>query len=171
MMKFRFILLIIFVVNCLLTAFEMFVISDDIIYDYLLTKDISESVIEQTLSKQADIRLFTPFFGTIIEIIKVLSISGIIGIGLIINEEEIDFRTLCTIVGSSRLVLFAPKVIALFWFFFIDTNFSFEDISTFHPFTIFQLIDMEKTDKFWYYPLEYVLDFLFWSKKIDFLIN
>jgi hypothetical protein len=95
---------------------------------------------------------------------KFTLIAFIIWVGSFFYGYRIHFSRIWQIVMFAELVFFAPEVIRIFWFMFMETNATVFDIRAFYPLSLMNFFDYEVLHPKYHYPLKSlnVFELMYW---------
>lgn len=99
--------------------------------------------------------LFMPIF----LFLKIISIAGVLFIGVFFldrkaNAEPLSFWQLFHTVTIAEFIFLLVPIGKLIYFLFIQTNFTFEELQTFYPLSMINIIGTKGLEKWLLYPLQ-----------------
>jgi hypothetical protein len=142
---------------------KIFLYTDALIYDSLaeqiVTKKI-EDIIEQSHKWAWIGYVFIP----IIYVIKFLLIALVLQTGFFFFERKVSFSIIFKAVMLAEIPFLIIPVIKLFWFLFIQTHYTLNDLQYFFPLSALQLFDVKSLPTWQIYPLQLfnVFELIYW---------
>ena len=96
--------------------------------------------------------------------IKTHIVSSVLSIGTFVFSVEIPYKKLWNIVLKSEFVFLVPSILKILWFYFFETDYTLENIQNFYPLSMFNLIESEQVDIWFFYPLQTInlFEVLYW---------
>lgn len=91
----------------------------------------------------------------ILNIIWFSATASALHVGLSLSEktDKITFNSIFKIVVLSEMVFFIPVIFKILWFGFVDTEYDFQEIRNFHPYSLLGLFGAENVQEWLIYPL------------------
>lgn len=77
-----------------------------------------------------------------------------IWVGAFMGGYKLSFRKLWTFAMIAEMVFIFPELIRLLWFLVLEQPENFLAIQRFHPFSLFSLVDPERVEPRFHYPLQ-----------------
>lgn len=130
------------------------VITDEIRIDMFLIQGYSEEMATSFLEKTKQYTWLGYCISIFFLIIGIFFTSLCIKIGFFISDKNVGYSDVLKAVVVGQIVWFIPSLIQIFWFYFIQTTYSFEDIQSFYSFTLVDIID--KNDSTYSYFLGFL---------------
>jgi hypothetical protein len=84
---------------------------------------------------------------------KFLVIAFVIWVGCFMFGYRVTYTQCWGVVVAAEYVFLIPEILKIFWFMFVETDPTYNDISGFYPLSLIQFVDIETLDKRWAYPL------------------
>lgn len=76
-----------------------------------------------------------------------------VGLSLSEKTDKMTFNALFKVVVVSQTVFFIPILFKILWFGFVDTEFDYQEIRNFHPYSLLGLFGAENVQEWLVYPL------------------
>jgi hypothetical protein len=169
------ILFLTIVIFTLLMAFlcNQFLVSDNLYYNSFaeqLTADKIDALIDQTHRWAWLGYVFIP----IIYLLKFSVIALVLLSGFFFANKKVRFSLLFKAVMLAEIPFLLVPLIKLFWFLFIQTHYTFQDLQYFFPLSALQLFEIEKLSLWEIYPLQllnlfelvYWISMAYWLKRL-----
>jgi hypothetical protein len=96
--------------------------------------------------------VFVPFY----YVVKIFLVSVCIYTGVIIIAIDISFKKICQMVLLAEAVFLVPGIFKLFWFIFVQTNYTLSDVQMFYPLSVLNFFDPDSLDAWLIYPLQLI---------------
>jgi hypothetical protein len=152
---------------------NMLLISETLYYNTFaeqLTAEKIEGIIEQSYEWAWIGYVFVP----IIYYIKFLLVTLVLQAGFFFFERKVSFSTIFKAVMLAEIPFLVVPVIKLFWFLFIQTHYTLNDLQYFFPLSALQLFDIKSLPIWQIYPLQlfnifelfYWVLLAYWLKKL-----
>lgn len=93
-------------------------------------------------------------FIPIIYLLKFSLISLVLLIGFFFIDKKVSFSLLFKAVMLAEIPFLLIPLIKLFWFLFIQTQYTFNDLQYFYPLSALQLFDIKSLQTWQIYPLQ-----------------
>ncbi len=140
-----------------------FLFTDALMLDYLQDK-IAKDRIEEFLSNMNKWGWLNYLFIPLIFIIKLSIVAGFIYLGLFFMDMKGTFNKIFGVVIIAEFIFLIPLIAKLFWFVFIQTDYSLTDLQRFYPLSAINFFDYNTLEKYFIYPLSKVnlFEFLYW---------
>jgi len=87
-------------------------------------------------------------------IIKTSIVSTIIYIGLFLSNKDLKFSTILNSVLKAEYIFLLVPVFKIIWFYFLQTNYTFEDVQYFYPLSALNLIGYKNLETWFIYPFQ-----------------
>lgn len=96
--------------------------------------------------------LFIP----IITLVKVSLIALVLDIGLLFFDslEEVKYGKLFEIVIKSEFIFLFVIILKTIWFYFIQTDYTLEDLQYFYPLSALNIVGYERLEPWFIYPFQ-----------------
>jgi hypothetical protein len=142
---------------------EVFLVSDELIYDSLISR-LSLERISEMLAQGKKWKWLSYVFLPIFLLIKILFVVICFSIGGLFLNIESSFKKFFTIVTKAEFVFLIPGVIKLFWFSFFQTNYTLQDLQFFSPLSAISFFNPTELDPWLAYPLQLlnVFEVVYW---------
>ncbi|WP_052353888.1 hypothetical protein [Flectobacillus major] len=163
-LKNRYIYIGLIIYSWMLTfAINFFLLSNTLYYNSLseqLTIEKIENIIEQS-HKWAWISYLCLAF---IYLIKFTLVTLILQTGFFFFDRKVGFSILFKAVMLAEIPFLVVPVIKLFWFLFIQTHYTLNDLQYFFPLSALQLFDVKSLSTWQIYPLQLfnVFELIYW---------
>ncbi len=119
------------------------------LFDFLSTNRI-----EEIFEKRREWEWLYYLSVTILLLIKIAVIAAIIDIGCFFFDKKIKYKHLFNIVVKAEYVFLLVIVFKIIWFYFIEQDYTFEDLQYFYPFSSLNIVGYSTIDVWWIYPLQ-----------------
>jgi hypothetical protein len=136
-------------------AGKTLLISEDLYFQFF-GDQLSYERIAQIISKQEKWEWTSYVFVPIYYVVKIFLVGICIYIGTTIIAIDISFKKICQLALLAEAVFLIPGIFKLFWFIFIQTNYTLSDIQTFYPLSILNFFDPYSLDVWLIYPLQLI---------------
>jgi len=141
-----------------------FLISESLYYNTFaeqLTAEKIDGLIEQTQKWSWLGYVFIP----IIYLLKFSLISLVLLTGFFFIDKKVSFSLLFKAVMLAEIPFLLIPLIKLFWFLFIQTQYTFNDLQYFYPLSALQLFDVKSLAIWQIYPLQLlnVFEMVYWG--------
>lgn len=136
----------------LLFANNWILFTDDIYYDALSSRLSFERVEEMiNLNKKWNWMIYpvAPLF----YLLKFFLVSICLFASLFLFRVEVGLKSLFKIVLLAEFIFLLPPLIKLFWFSFINVNYTLDDLQFFSPLSAINLFDRTTLEPWLIYPL------------------
>ncbi|MDI9876238.1 hypothetical protein [Flectobacillus rivi] len=156
-------LLLVALIVLLTCLTNLFLISDTLYYNTLieqLSVEKIESIIEQSRKWAWVGYLLVP----IIYYLKFLLVALVLQTGFFFFDRKVSFSIIFKAVMLAEIPFLVVPVIKLFWFLFIQTHYTLNDLQYFFPLSALQLFDVQKLPSWQVYPLQLmnVFELIYW---------
>jgi hypothetical protein len=152
---------------------NLFLISDNLYYNTFaeqLASEKIEGLIEQSHKWAWIGYILVP----IIYYIKFLLVALVLQTGFFFFDRKVSFSIIFKAVMLAEIPFLVVPVIELFWFLFIQTHYTLNDLQYFFPLSALQLFDVKSLPTWQIYPLQlfnvfeliYWILLAFWLKKL-----
>lgn len=126
---------------------------DDAIYISL-----SESFTQKQVNSFIEVQKKWEWLGVImfplLLLIKTSIIAVLLNIGCFFFDKKISYKRLFNIVIKSEFIFLSVIVFKTVWFYFFKTDYTFEDLQYFYPFSVLSIIGYEGIRPWYVYPLQ-----------------
>jgi hypothetical protein len=89
-------------------------------------------------------------------VVKIFLVGICIYIGAIIIAIDLSFKKIFQTALLAEAIFLIPSIFKLFWFVFIQKNYTLSDIQTFYPLSVLNFFDPESLDVWLIYPLQLI---------------
>jgi hypothetical protein len=88
-----------------------------------------------------------------------------LSVGVLLANVTVSFKEVFRIAIISELVFIIPSFVKIFWFGIFFTGYTMQDLQYFSPLSLLNIIDREKVDVWFIYPLQVinVFELLYWA--------
>jgi len=126
--------------------------------DKLLKLTLSEYLTEEQIIKSFNSENNYKFLAYIILPIlftlKVSIISATLDVGCFISGKDIKFKKLLNIVVKAEFVFLLVIVFKTAWFYFFQTDFTFETLQNFYPLSALNIVGYQGLEDWFIYPFQ-----------------
>lgn len=95
------------------------------------------------------------FLYVIITLCKLFIIALILQTALLLSGVKTAYQRILRSVTLAELVLLIPVVVKFIWFYYIQTDYTYEEVNRFSALSLVQLTEVDTTS-IWIYPLQVV---------------
>lgn len=154
---------------------DVFIFSDDTFFksfeDQLSVNRITELILMRNEWSWLGY-LFIP----LIYVIKLTAVSICLSIGVFLLKLSTPLKSLFKIALFAEFVFLFPPMIKLYWFSFVNLNYTLSDFQFFSPFSVINIFDKVDVEPWLVYPLQLLnlFELLYWftlAYKIKDLLN
>jgi hypothetical protein len=96
--------------------------------------------------------ILLPFF----ILLKCFIVVCCLSVGVLLANVVISFKGMFRIVIISELVFIIPSLVKIFWFGVFFPGYTMQDLQYFAPLSLLNIIDREKVDVWFIYPLQVI---------------
>jgi len=142
---------------------DYLLIADSLYYDLLGNKlsyeRINQIIEESKKWKWVSYALIPPLV-----LIKCFLISSCLYIGGFFSKADKSISDFFRIIILAEFLLFLPVIVKIAWFGFIHRNYGLNDLTSFSPFSVFNMFDKTEVDVWFIYPLQLlnIFELLYW---------
>jgi hypothetical protein len=139
-------------------------ISETLYYN-TFSEQLTEEKIEEAFSFNQKWSWLGYVFIPIIYLLKFSFISLVLLTGLFFINKTVSFSVLFKAVMLAEIPFLLIPLIKLFWFLFIQTQYTFNDLQYFYPLSALQLFDVKSLAIWQIYPLQLlnVFEMVYWG--------
>jgi hypothetical protein len=143
--------------------FNTFLISDTLYYNSF-SEQLTAEKIEEAFSFNQKWAWLGYVFIPIIYLLKFSLISLVLLTGFFFIDKKVSFSLLFKAVMLAEIPFLLVPLIKLFWFLFIQTHYTFNDLQYFYPLSALQLFDVKSLPTWQIYPLQLlnVFELAYW---------
>lgn len=148
-------ILLLSVITIIFFEILKFVLKIDLLLYTELSKNMTNTQVEDFFTTQLKFKWFGYAIVPIFILIKTLTISTFIYIGMFFfNNEEITFSKVWNGVLKAEFVFLLVPIFKIIWFNFFQTNCTLEDIQYFYPLSALNIIGYKGIEPWLIYPLQ-----------------
>lgn len=89
-------------------------------------------------------------------LVKIALVAGLLDIGCFFFGKGIRYKTLFHIAVKAEFVFVLVIVFKTAWFYFVQTDYTLEDLQYFYPLSVLQVFGYESLEPWFIYPLQVV---------------
>lgn len=124
---------------------------------YYLSERMSSEKLKNYLEFQPKWKFIEFLIFPILILIKTILISSIIYISVFFHiPKAIKFKIILKAVLKAEFIFLLIPFFKIIWFYFIETNYSLEDIQYFYPFSALNLIGYKGLETYFIYPFQVI---------------
>lgn len=140
-----------------------FLVNEELYYDAFSQQLSYERINEYFLFQQKWVWLAYIII-PVVYLIKFTLVAICLGTGLLLWGYKISFIKLFQIALIADSIFLIPALIKVFWFLFIQTDYTLTDLQYFYPLSILNLFDSGSLDIWFIYPLQLLnlFELLYW---------
>lgn len=131
---------------------EIFILHENLYYDYFRDK-LNYDQVTELLHLKSKWSFLSYILIPFIYFFKFLVLSLWIMTGIILFGYKTTFTRIVHATILAEFVFLIPSFLGLIWFGFVKTDFSLMDMQYFQPFSLLNLFDPESLDSWMIYPL------------------
>ena len=143
-----------------LSLFFSFLLKELLNTNELFIQSIGDQFTVEQINKIVDFQDKWEWFGyvliPILLLIKISTITLFLDIGCFFFGKDIKYKTLFKIVVKAEFVFLLVIIFKTAWFYFVQTDYSLEDLQYFYPLSLLQLFGYEGLEPWFIYPLQVV---------------
>ena len=160
----HFFFIIIIILLAITYLSNQLLISETLYYN-TFSEQLTEEKIEEAFSFNQKWSWLGYVFIPIIYLLKFSFISLVLLTGLFFINKTVSFSVLFKAVMLAEIPFLLIPLIKLFWFLFIQTQYTFNDLQYFYPLSALQLFDVKSLAIWQIYPLQLlnVFEMVYWG--------
>lgn len=147
-------LFIIMVVLAIVIAFASSMLFTEEMYFYIYGEQMAYERIQAMIDTQKQWSWVGYIVTPLLYLFKVLFVTLTLILGVTLSGVNLGIKKLFRVALIGEFVFFLPVLIKLIWFLFIDMDYSFEDVATFAPLSLSNLVEMSAVPVWLTYPLQ-----------------
>lgn len=124
----------------------------------LIYKDLSEQLTLQQIEEIIKSKTKWAWVGyaivPVLLFLKITVIAWVLAIGGFFSEVTLSHRKYFRIVLLAEFIFLLPAILKITWFYFFETDFSFEQVQQFIPFSLQSIMDTSAIPTWALYPLQ-----------------
>jgi len=95
---------------------------------------------------------------------KFTVIAFIIWIGCFLFGYRVTYRQCWGVVIGAEFIFLVPEILKIMWFMTVNSDPSYDEVTSFYPLSLLNLVNHETLDKKWMYPLKAlnVFEVMYW---------
>lgn len=134
------------------------------LYYQSFSDQLSIDQINRMLDMQSKYEYWAYLLLFIFNLIKYSIIALIIQTGIFLWGFKISYSQLFRVVIVAEFIFLFPLIIKLVWFYFVETNYTLEELQQFYPLSILNVFYVKQISQLWFYPLQLlnVFELLYW---------
>lgn len=133
---------------------QQWLLLTDNLYYTLYGEQLAAERIAEIISFQKEWGWVGYLLVPVIYSIKFTLVAGTVGVGLLLAGVRFSFRRLFHAAMLAEAVFLIPAVLKLLWFLFVRTDYDFQDLQYFYPFSLLALFDVRSLNPLLLYPLQ-----------------
>ncbi len=148
--------LILLILNLISAVIGKHVLSNDTILTNYYSEQFGKEVAYKILSSKEKWEWVSYVIIPIIILLRtnLVMLSLYIGLFFAELEEKITYKKLFTVTLLGEFILVLVGYFKLFYFAFFKPNYTFEDLSSFYPFSLTNFLDVKTIEPWLVYPLQ-----------------
>jgi hypothetical protein len=156
-------LLLVALIVLLTCLTNLFLISDTLYYNTFI-EQLSVEKIEGIIEESHKWAWLGYLLVPVIYYIKLSLIALVLQTGFFFFDRKVSFSIIFKAVMLAEIPFLIVPVIKLFWFLFIQTHYTLNDLQYFFPLSALQLFDAQKLPSWQVYPLQLmnVFELIYW---------
>lgn len=137
----------------LLLLSQTFLVTEELYYQSL-GEQLSVDQIAQLLNVQSKYEFLSYIFIALLNLLKCSVIGLTIYTGTIIFGLKVKFKNVFRIVVLAEFIFLIPLVLKFVWFYFIQSDYTLDDLQFFYPLSILNIFEKGSISQFLVYPLQ-----------------
>jgi len=95
---------------------------------------------------------------------KFTVIAFIIWIGCFLFGYRVTYRQCWGVVIGAEFIFLVPEILKIIWFMTVITDPSYDEVTSFYPLSLLNMVNHETLDKKWMYPLKAlnIFEVIYW---------
>jgi len=138
---------------CFLFLTNRYLLTEEIYYQ-TLGEQLSTNQIKDMLLMKGKFEAIGYLFITFISLLEYIIIALTIYTGTIIFGLKVKYKSVFKIVILAEFIFLIPLVLKFIWFYFIQSNYTLEDLQFFYPLSLLNIFSTGEVSQLWVYPLQ-----------------
>jgi len=134
--------------------------SESLNFYELSLNSLGEQITRRELENLINVRQKWQWLGyallPLLLLVKISIVAGLLDIGCFFFGKDIRYKTLFHIAIKAEFVFLLVIVFKTAWFYWIQTEYTLEDLQYFYPLSLLQLFGYEGLEPWFIYPLQVV---------------
>lgn len=136
--------------------------------DALLYSSLSEKLTVQQIDSffkfQEKWQCISYVFVPIFLLIKTGLITIILYMGVYFFNKEVQYKEIWEVVIKAEYVFLLVLIFKILWFYFFQSNYTFEDVQYFFPLSVLNIVGYEGLETWYIYPFQVlnVFELIYW---------
>ncbi len=135
-----------------LSLVTSYVLNSDELYFQFYGEQLSYERIIELIELQSKWQWLSYLLMPIIYLFKFFLISCVLLMGIFIIGLKVEFKEVFKITVFAEFVIFIPLIMKLVWFGFVERDYSLQDLMSYAPLSLDNLLDVTETSP-WFTPL------------------
>jgi hypothetical protein len=146
------------------TFFRYYLLITDSLYFNNFSDKLSYSQIEDKLVQVKKWQWLGYVFIPIKILIKLTFTTIFLSVGALFNSNRFEFKKMWGVALVAEFVFIIPIILKIFWFAFIQTNYTLKDLQLFYPLSLLNFFDANNIEPWLLYPLQVfnVFELAYW---------
>lgn len=106
-----------------------------------LSEQYTQAEIANIIKHKDDHFWLVQVFKGVLRLLSISLITSVLSLGLLVNDYRVKWLSVLKVVTLAQFVFFIPVVLKLFWFLFIQTDYTYATVSDFSAFSLYSLLD------------------------------
>ena len=140
--------------GCLLTWVTKTMLISDTLYFNTLADQLTYEQIEEFIARGKQWEWLSYVLIPLIYLIKFSLVALVLSLGLWLVTGRYEFKRLFGVAIVAESVFLLPIVIKIFWFLFVQTGYTLQDLQFFYPLSALNLFDYQSLEPWLVYPLQ-----------------
>ena len=136
-------------------AVQILLVNDDLYYQ-ALGEQMSYNRIEELLNLQHQWNWLNYVSIPFVYLIKIFLITVCLFTGAVLLDLKVSFKKLFQLSVLAETIFLAPIVLTIVWFSWIQPDYSLNDLQTFYPLSLLNIINPENLSSWMIYPLRLI---------------
>ena len=156
-------LLLVFSFSLLQFFTEFLLISDDLVFDSLISQ-LSYERISELVAMSKKWKWISYIFLPILLFIKIIFATICLSIGALMLNIENGFKKFISLTITAEFIFLIPGVIKLLFFYLVKTSYTLQDLQLFSPLSLIGFFNPTELDPWLVYPIQLlnVFELLYW---------
>lgn len=126
--------------------------------DELMYNSLAEKITKQQLNDffafQQKRKWIGYVFVLLYVLLKTIIIASILYIGVFFSNKDLSFKKIWNLILDAEFILLLVPIIKIIWFYFFQTNYTFEDIQYFYPLSALNIVSYKGLEPWFIYPFQ-----------------
>ncbi|AEI48875.1 hypothetical protein [Runella slithyformis] len=139
---------------CLLAWVTKTSLISDTLYFNTLADQLTYEQIEDFIAQGKQWEWLGYVLIPLVYLIKFSLVALVLSLGLWLVTGRYEFKRLLGVAIEAEVIFLLPIVIKIFWFLFVQTGYTLQDLQFFYPLSALNLFDYQSLEPWLVYPLQ-----------------